>query len=204
ARTDAPGCAPLKQSVHTELSVQDKCVLEWFPMETIVFNGASIDLHTHVQLQEGALFCGWEIVCLGLPACQSCFDSGDILQSFALYREQRPVLIDRLQLDAGCNLLRARCGMAALPVSGLFVVGPLGATGLDQADVEALLDTLRTTIAQRGWQETLAVTRVNDLLLMRYLGAYADEARDAFTVLWQLLRPAMLQRAAVLPRIWAT
>jgi urease accessory protein len=42
------------------------------------------------------------------------------------------------------------------------------------------------------------------VLLARYLGDSSEEATQAFTRLWALLRPAILGREAALPRIWNT
>jgi urease accessory protein len=39
---------------------------------------------------------------------------------------------------------------------------------------------------------------------VRYLGQDTEQARNAFTALWQTLRPALIKREAVIPRIWLT
>lgn len=48
------------------------------------------------------------------------------------------------------------------------------------------------------------ITRLPELLVARYLGHNSEAARLWFVALWQMLRPALLGRAAVLPRIWNT
>ena len=55
------------------------------------------------------------------------------------------------------------------------------------------------------WTRAAAVSRIGPkLLVARYLGASAAEARAAFAALWAMLRPAVAGRSAVAPRIWAT
>ena len=44
----------------------------------------------------------------------------------------------------------------------------------------------------------------DDLLIVRYRGGSAERARNFIQAGWQLLRPALLGRPAVAPRIWAT
>ena len=47
------------------------------------------------------------------------------------------------------------------------------------------------------------VTVLPEVTIARYLGRSAQAAREYFTALWQLLRPHMLGRPAVVPRIWS-
>jgi urease accessory protein len=49
-----------------------------------------------------------------------------------------------------------------------------------------------------------AVTLLPGLLVARYLGDSSEEAFKVFASLWRLLRPAVLQREAIEPRIWCT
>jgi urease accessory protein len=49
-----------------------------------------------------------------------------------------------------------------------------------------------------------AFTQVNGSLLCRALAAQAEPIRQLFTDIWLQLRPALLGRTAVAPRIWAT
>ena len=49
-----------------------------------------------------------------------------------------------------------------------------------------------------------AVTRLPGLLVARYLGPSGEPARAWFVALWAALRPALVGRAASVPRIWHT
>jgi urease accessory protein len=49
-----------------------------------------------------------------------------------------------------------------------------------------------------------AITRVSGLIVARYLGDSSEAAKQYFTRLWTVLRPAMLGRDAAEPRIWRT
>jgi urease accessory protein len=50
----------------------------------------------------------------------------------------------------------------------------------------------------------LVATLVDGVLVCRCVAQQAHEVRRAFIAAWQVLRPALLDRAALPPRIWAT
>ena len=63
-----------RQSV--QLRVDAQALVEWLPQETIVFDGAEAELQTRVELAAGALFCGWDLLCLGRTASGERFAHG--------------------------------------------------------------------------------------------------------------------------------
>jgi urease accessory protein len=48
------------------------------------------------------------------------------------------------------------------------------------------------------------VTTLPEVLVARYIGRSAEQARDYFSRIWELLRPAYANRLARRLRIWAT
>jgi urease accessory protein len=50
----------------------------------------------------------------------------------------------------------------------------------------------------------LGVTLVDEVLVCRALAAQAEPIKRAFIESWKTLRPLLLDRPAVPPRIWAT
>jgi hypothetical protein len=69
-----PGATKLYRSLGPQAQIRqniklsgDAC-LDWFPQETIAFEGAHASIQTRVQLDREASYAGWEIVCLGRPA----------------------------------------------------------------------------------------------------------------------------------------
>jgi urease accessory protein UreH len=60
--------------------------------------------------------------------------------------------------------------------------------------------------AVRGIASDLGVasTLVDGTLVCRCIAGQALEVRHALTLVWQQLRPLLLARPAVLPRIWST
>ncbi|MES1206769.1 MAG: urease accessory protein UreD [Pseudomonadota bacterium] len=181
-----------------ELAVGPDAALEWLPQENILHDGAHAELVTQVALAEGARFVGVDTVCFGLPARGETFATGRCAQRFEVRRGNRPILIERGRFDARDPLHGAPWGLDGARVHGLMVVAPAPAGA-------ALLAEARAAAAavERG-RAGVTVLHGGDVLVGRYLGPSAEHARLFFQSLWVIVRPAVLGRAAVAPRIWAT
>lgn len=166
--------------------------LEWLPQETIILDGARAANSTTVHLHGSARFIGWEILCLGRQANGENFRTGELAQDFQLYHEGEPLLLDRLRLQGDSPALNASWGLQGMQSLGTLVMFPGSTVDLD---VLRAFDTKDVR---------LACTRVQGLLLCRALAQQAEPIRQLFTRIWLELRPALLDRPAVTPRIWAT
>ena len=189
-------------------------------METIVYNGACVELETTIELAATSRFIGWEISCFGLPASGELFTRGRYRQHYKVLKEGVPIFIDRLSIDDSNReaFLKGVAGMQQHTVSGFFVLGPFDLDGLDissfndssadefdtSAVQEKILLSCRALAAQLDMTSVAAISYVGNLFIGRYLGDSADQARQLFTLWWQLLRPLLLQREACPPRIWST
>jgi len=193
-----PGATRLYRSAGPEarvgqhLQLQAGSALEWLPQETIVFPGARARLATTIQLEADARVAAWEIQCLGRPANREPFETGELDFRLALWRGQVPLLLERLRVTPGT--LEGAAGLRGFPVAGTFVV-----SGTDDAVAEQARAALPTAD-----QEMFGVTRVDDVLVTRYLGHSTERARRAFAAVWGAVRPSAFGRPACPPRIWAT
>ncbi len=187
------------QRQAVRLTADANSSIEYFPMETIVHNGARLDLHTRVELGSDCTLAVWDIVCLGLPASDKPFACGSLQQKFDIVRAGKMAFVDRLIIDGENRVAAARCGLNGRAVSGFFLAGPFSA---DSA--VSYLEHARLRIDKVGGNQQVAVTTVNTFCIARYLGDSAAQARRYFTELWSLARPMLLARDASLPRIWYT
>ena len=178
---------------HNTLKVKGSGVLEWFPQETILFTNSQVEMATQVELDTTARFCGWEITCLGRPASHDHYDAGFCQQTFALYRQGQPILIDRTVFDAQSDLLQAKWGLAGYPVTGVMVM-----TNANDAMLSAARDVIAST------ERYCAATLLDDVLVCRYVGQQGMHGREIFTQVWAALRPMWIGREAKPPRIWLT
>jgi urease accessory protein len=188
---------PLARQSQT-LTVEAGGTLEWLPQETIIYDGAAVELETRVDLAPGARFFGAETLCFGLPARGAPFARGSCRQVFELRRAGTPILIERGRFDGGAPGQSASWGLREATVLTLIVAAP--------APEAVIVDELRALAAQSPEGDRAGITTLGDgaALVVRHLGGGAERARAFVKSIWQSVRPALLGRAATTPRIWAT
>jgi urease accessory protein len=67
----------------------------------------------------------------------------------------------------------------------------------------ALVDAVREAIGEPA-QGLCSVSSLQDLLVVRALGANVEGVRASLIRAWSVLRPVIMGREATPPRIWAT
>lgn len=187
-RRGPAGCSRVRQSIAV-----DQGTLEWLPQENIFYPQAAADVATVVQLTGAARFIGWEIACLGLPASERGIEDGLLRLRFELWRERTPLLLERLNMTQESQ--RGRFGLQGHAAFGTALLFPAGAAELELA---------RQCLPANCADLLLACTLVDGVLVCRGTGRRADRLKEAFVRWWQALRPAVLGREAVRPRIWST
>lgn len=180
------------QRVQVRVGRDDTC--EWMPQENIVFDGAMAQIALEVDVAEGGAYCGWEITCLGRIAGSEPFRNGELRQSLAVTVSGRPLLFERAVIAARDRSLASRTALG-----GATAFATLVATG--PADPAGVVDAARAA-AQR--HANTAVTMLDGVLVARWVGAQAEDAKAAFIDIWKVLRPWYCGKQAVVPRIWAT
>lgn len=181
--------------LHQSLTVEAGASLEWFPQESIVFDGAWVDSTTRVTLARDAHFMGWEITSLGRRAAQEVYTHGEYRQNFEIWREGRPLWIERACVPGSGAMLNGAWGLAGFSVTGSFVCNTKNSSAAQ---------CVRDAVAQIITNDSFSATHRDEVLICRYLGHSAEQARHYFTRAWEVLRPLVLERTACAPRIWAT
>lgn len=183
-------------SQETQLQLADGAELEWLPQESILFSAAQLTLTTRIELQGSARFLGWEILALGRPASGEVFAEGRLRQRFELFRDGRPLLLERADFRGGDAVLSAPWGLGGMPVTATLVC--------TSEDPSALVTAARTTTPPVQAPALCAATALPGLAVYRYLGPWARGALQAFEHVWRLWRPLAFGTAACAPRIWLT
>lgn len=181
--------------LHQSLTVEADASLEWFPQESIVFDGAWVDSATRVNLAGDAHFMGWEITCLGRRAAQETYAQGEYRQHFEIWRDGWPLWIERACVTGGGAVLNGTWGLAGFSVTGSFVCITKN---------PGAVQCVRDAVAQISKDDLFSATQRDEVLICRYLGHSAEQARRYFIRAWEVLRPLVLERTACAPRIWAT
>jgi urease accessory protein len=185
-----PGAAKWYRSAgpwaKQKLSFDVHGALEWLPRETIVFDGALAELECEVNLGAQARYIGWEIVCLGRTGSGESFSRGRLRMHTRVVQEGKLLWFERGEIEGGGVLMRSHTALG-----GQTVFGTLVAT-CDAGEKIAQCRALAPTTSLPG------------LVVARYLGDSTEAAFSAFASLWTLLRPSVMGREAVPPRIWCT
>jgi len=181
------------------LRVASGAGLEWLPQEAILFDGATGHMGIRLELASDARVIAWDSWVLGRAAAGERFEHG-------LYDNHLSVVIDgRLHWHERTRIpgrdispLQDR----AWGLAGHNVLGTLVAYGGSAAVSDALVASVRD--AMPAIDGHIGVTRVDDLLVVRILCSDTRSLHQALHSAWRVLRPAIMNRPAVAPRIWAT
>lgn len=177
--------------------------LEWLPQENIFFPAAQSQLITNIHLATDAAYIGWEVQCLGRPVIGERFTEGGLIFASKLYRERKPLFIDRLQIQGERDLMGA-AGLRNQPVMATLLAIPAHTETIAEGQRE-VLDVARACCENIALvQGTVGCTLLNNVLVVRYLGSSTAEAHRLLRVVWQAIRPLITGREAVTPRIWNT
>jgi urease accessory protein len=186
------GATALQQ---TSLRVAPGALLEWLPLETLLFDGARAQLETSVQLAPGASFLGWEITGLGLPASGRPFETGSCHTRWQIWREAKPLWIDRAHLCGGDERLQAEWGLAGHSVTASLIFAGAGELGRDE---------VRACLAEHAFEGRTATTTLGEVLICRVLADSTRPVLELFSNVRDRLRRTVLDAPASTPRIWAT
>ena len=176
------------------IRVAADAALEWFPQETIYFDGCVAGTRARIDLETGARFIGWETTVLGRPASGDAFKRGEVTQRLDLYRDGEPLFLDAVRFTGESELRTGVAGLGGRTTMATMVATPVASDWVA---------TIRERVTPRPG-ELFAVTLRDDVLVCRFIGDQALHARDVFEQVWRILRPLMLGRPACAPRIWNT
>ena len=178
--------------INQNFYIDSNSTLEWLPMETIIFPGARSKFSTKFSLFGNAKVAAWEIHCLGRPVINESFNTGKLEFSFELWRDESPILLDKLVIDE--SELENVVGLRGYPVYGTFIIS--------NASKEAL-DMIRSNQFS-GDDCVFGATQIEDIVIIRCLARKTHLVQDFFREIWQKIRPLVFDREASIPRIWAT
>ena len=201
AQLTSPGAAkwyrasgPAFQNI--QLKVDAGATLEWLPQETIIYSGAQAELSTTIELQGDARLCYWDMVALGRPASGERFEQGHFQSQLSIRRDGQLLWHERQRIVGGDGLLDSAIGLAGQPVFATLIIS-------GEIDSE-LLERCRNLLNPSADNLRGDLSQLPGLLVARCLASEALHARAWLIELWRLLRPELLGREAVTPRIWNT
>jgi urease accessory protein len=199
AQLTSPGAAKWYRAAgpayqQLDIKIAAGGTLEWMPQETIVFSEAKAELTTRIDLEGDARLFYWDVVALGRPASGERFDQGHFQSHLDIRRDGKRLWHERQRIVGDDGLLDSPIGLGGKPVFATLIV-----TGEIDADLMERCRELAEHSPVRG-----DLSQLPGLIIARCLADEALHARAWLIELWKLLRPALLGREAVAPRIWNT
>jgi len=174
-------------------------IVEWLPLETIVFDRADARSSLCVELEGDACAAGWEVVAYGRAAMGERFASGCFRQAIDVRRDGRLLWAERGELAGGDRLLDSPVGLAGCSVSGMLWVA--GTREFDASEIGG--DDATPRADTNGIH--LGITRLpGGIVLARALGNSSEAVKQSLARIWQRWRPHYARRALCVPRLWAT
>ncbi len=197
AQLTSPGAAKWYRAVgpafqDLRLHVEAGATLEWLPQETIVYSAAQAELSTVIELEGDARLFYWDMVALGRPAASERFDAGHFQARLDISRDGQLIWHERQRIAGGDGLLDSPIGLDGRSVFATLIVS-------GEIDAELMERCRELPSRVRG-----DLTQLPGLVVARCLADEALHARAWLIDLWRLLRPELLGREAVPPRIWST
>lgn len=181
---------PATQRVEIDLAGQ----LEWLPQETIVFDRAMVESELSIRAAGTGAMLGWDHLIFGRRASGESFDTGRFAQSLKVTLSESLVWHDRIVLNGGDALFHSPIGLR-----GHHAFATLWAIMAEpQTWTECLTDTVRLQSPQVSW------TVLHPRLLVGRLLTEPLKLKGLLEQAWATLRPLVLNRAALEPRLWAT
>jgi urease accessory protein len=175
--------------VSNRLDVEQGAKAEWLPQETILFDRAALDRRLDVHIERQSAFLGLESVIFGRTAMGEEVISGQIRDSWRIYRARRLIYADIFRLDGNiaAHLDRRAMGAGGRAFATILLVA--------EWVTQELLESLREGLARaRG---RAAASLWNGVLAARFL------ARDGEVLKHDVaLALGVLRGGRALPRVW--
>lgn len=167
---------------------------EWLPQETIVFNRARVASDIAIRVSANGATIGWDHLIFGRQASGETFAEGNFKQTLRLDVDGDCVWLDRMVLQGSDPLFVSPIGLR-----GHFAFATIWAVlPGDKEWGEASLQTLRLEAKGVAW------TVLHQRVVVGRILAPAMDIKLILQAAWMSLRPIVLERPAVAPRLWAT
>ncbi len=202
-----PGAGKLYKSdgrvakTRTHLQVEKDAFLEWLPQELMLYDQAIAETETFIELDEAASFIGWEMLVIGRQARQERFNQGRYQNLIRIRIGSQLALYDRLNVIGNDLWLASPLGLNGHAVTAtLWALAPLACRSAQQMD--AHINMIRDLLMRMDLP--VVISRIDRLLVARYMGHSNQDCLDAFAAIRAKLRQIWFGLDEFYPRIWRT
>lgn len=174
------------------LNIEGEC--EWLPMETIVYDQAQVHSEIQIDCADQARMIGWDTLIFGRQSFGEVFSQGQFHQTISCRFNDRLLWQERTRVTGDDPLFRSPIGFQGQrAASTLWAIRAANEPWIEE-ELESLRAAAPDTAWTILWPRLLVGRQIGDPLLLKARNAHA----------WALLRPMVLERQAIEPRIWAT
>ncbi len=186
---------------HIRLNVEGNGILEWLPQDIILFNQARAMSKFEIDLAPQSGFIGLDMLTLGRQSRGERFEQGHYASYIDIRRSGKPIVADSLLLEGGDRWLQSPLGLHGHTILGtLWAVPPENIFSADMLDMQ--IEQLREMLVQLHLP--VAISRLDGVVIARYLGSKATECLDSLAAVRARLRREWFGLAEGYPRIWRT
>ena len=187
-------CPDKTGELISRIRIKKDARLDWLPQETLFFDDAHAKVNTEIYIEDNAAFVAWDIACLGRPAAGEVFRRGSIDQRFSIFNNDRRLFFDRTRIKDSLETLAGSWGWRHYTVNAILL-----ANHIDE-ELYAQCQSMNSITPQY----MLAVTKLNDVLVVRYLGDSAEQAKNLLMSFVEKIKHDRDNEVFVKPRIWQT
>ena len=181
--------------INVKLTAEMESWAEYLPQETILFDGARLNRTTRIEAAAGARVLAGEILVFGRHGSGETFSNGFLRDAWEVRRNKKLAWAETILLETNIPhvLYHPACfAGAAAAATAIFVC--------DDADM--YLDLSRKILENHKGTNFTAVSVVNGVMVVRFIGKDTLELRNAFGNFWQTFRNQVAGLPNSLPRLW--
>lgn len=169
-------------------------ILEWMPKSNIFFPKSKATIDTTFILEDGARVIACEILCFNNLVLNSSIGPEELNFLLNINLSNSVGLRERLQLNESDYTIK----LGGFKISALFFVVPSN---------EKMLCQVRMLMEKELVNDDLQIggaTLLGELLIVRLLGNDNQKLNRLLYCLWRVVRPIVVGKDVVIPRIWNT
>jgi urease accessory protein len=185
-------------SAITNLIVEADSILEWLPLESMIYDGCFGEQRLDFSIAPGGKLIAWEMQQWGRSARGETFTRGAFSQRISVRMADALVWSEAMQLEGGGALLQSPTGFGGMPCVGTIIIAGM-------ADVGATLSALRAACEASELNNTCGATSpFSGGIIVKAVASEMEPLRTLFVRLREVVRPFLCARGAVGLRVWAT
>lgn len=174
--------------------IADNAVLEWVPQTTIFFPQSNAMINTTFVLGSGARLIAFDMLCFSNVMLNFGFNPKEINIFLSINLLNSVGLKERLQLNKTNYIVK----LGGFKISAILLAVPSNQKILCQVRKVIAKETIDNTFQIGG------VTLLDDLLVVRLLGNDNQSVKKLLYHIWSVIRPIIIGKNVVIPRIWNT